>query len=1101
MLIILSIIFILSVIIFVSMLVYKRYFDFRKYVKIEVTPSANRNSNILLQKMTFFISNLKSVPTVFWDFNVIFEISNNDNVTIYSIIIPFDYYNDIYNIVSNNFWDFKLSNPIEINEENFMEQYEGFMVFKTDNQTPFIKEVNIGEEKIIENIKTIITSVKNGSFQILLDFSSKDTIYVKQEDMDNVRVGNSIVSNNINFVKDISVSFRFLSFTKNFSLTNIPSAIGGILNLWGKSNHITKIFKNGELTCDTAWLKNTTQDFFYTLFNTNLPRLKSFSPSDLMYFSSKEIATIFSFITGGNIKSLNYKLYDPVKVINKQKELLGKYDPSEFTKISLIDYPWYEWQYFQLHAEVLRRHTYIVWKTWTWKTTALKVFIKDDIEKNRGFAVFDPNGDLAKEILDFIPDSRKNDVIYIDPSNYLGRVNLSIFSFLRELKKYQSAYEELLFNSSQELDINKNTSYQNLRLEDKLMWMIVQIIKDVSVWGKEHWGARMDSIMKNVWSELLRYNSSEIIDLSSFLNNTDFRRNVIYNMIDQSTKEELLNFEAKDDKQREEAFQPVRNRFHIFLNETMRNIFSWIPEFSLKEMMDGEKILIFRLPKGTLGPSANLLGSIMVWLFWALAQTRITQPEKERKDFTLYIDEVQNFVTDSFSAILEEARKYRLRLVMANQFTKQIYDKNPQVYNSIWGNIWTFIALWIWQEDSQFLGKYFDINPLDMVNIPPLHWYVKCPSYTDETFNIEMEFIQQNPEYKYPWALHLMNLSHSKYWLKTSLKSVPKKFSMPREVVNTYLLRVKQFDIKTFTFDLSITTKEATILLDYLTIWWLVRITEDNTKKYETIDEKIFEDNALLQTLEEEQLYFEFDYDDNYVQENDVSSLRTYFSFFEELPSTNLIKESMNFAISRKKNTKSDKTQMVFQADGDWEERPRKSSKKTDFQLSKEIDIPNDFELPKEDWILGRKLMEQNEWKQDEQSPIELDFSNDTDISEEEFSLDDEFTLDVDDLVDNSSKTSDTKENKGDFENYESKYSNIIDFARKNSNLTLFDSFAVYLIAQEDVGVSWEALGEKLGFINPQEFIKKIRVTTNIKTDFNLIITNSHKWKKLLYTI
>lgn len=111
----------------------------------------------------------------------------------------------------------------------------------------------------------------------------------------------------------------------------------------------------------------------------------------------------------------------------------------------------------------------------------------------------------------------------------------------------------------------------------------------------------------------------------------------------------------------------------------------------------------------------------MVGMFWAMAQTRINVPENERKDFTLYIDEVQNFITDGFASIFEEARKYRLRMVMANQFTKQIFDRNPQVFNSINGNIGTFIALGIGHDDSKVLGEYFDITPSDMVNIPPLH--------------------------------------------------------------------------------------------------------------------------------------------------------------------------------------------------------------------------------------------------------------------------------------------------------------------------------------------------------------------------------------------
>jgi hypothetical protein len=132
------------------------------------------------------------------------------------------------------------------------------------------------------------------------------------------------------------------------------------------------------------------------------------------------------------------------------------------------------------------------------------------------------------------------------------------------------------------------------------MGMIVSILKDVSVGGKAHWGSRMDSIMKNVGTELLKYNSSEILDMSSYLNSALFRKNIIANIEELSIKEELLNFELKDEKARDEAFQPVRNRFQIFMSETMRGIFSGEPKLSLKEMMDTNKIMILRLPKGVL---------------------------------------------------------------------------------------------------------------------------------------------------------------------------------------------------------------------------------------------------------------------------------------------------------------------------------------------------------------------------------------------------------------------------------------------------------------------------------------------------------------------
>lgn len=876
-------IFLFILTLFSFIVIYKRFYSYLPYSVIEIIPTKFSNNQILIDKMTFFISSLKSMPDLYWDYNVILDVTNKHNVSTFRILVPENYWDEITAVIKNNFPDFTINQSKIYQEEDFPNFYKGYFTFRTDQDTPLIKEEVYQDHKLIENVKTILNSVKMGSFQIMLDFSSKKEVFINEDEIKDVKIGNSLVSSNINFVKDIWVSFRYLSFDDDFSVTQLPSALWWILNLWWKTNILTKIYKNSEFKFNPTGLSNSIKDSWYRLFNWNDPKLRSFSPADLMYFSSKEISSMYCFVSWSNIKSINYKVYSPVKIINKQKELEQKYLAWEFTKIALFDFPWFENQYFKLHAEVLRRHTYIIWKTWTGKTTALKVFIKDDIEKNRWFALFDPNWDVAREILDFIPESRKDDVVFIDPSVYLGRVNLSIFSFLRELKKYQKLYENTIFKESKE--INENTKLIPLELEDKLMSMIVRIVKDVSVWWWDHWWARMDNIMKNVWTELLKYDISEIQDMSSYLNNALFRKNVIANVSDPFIKDELMVFQNKDEKARDEAFQPVRNRFQIFLNKTLNWVFSWDPKLSLKEMMDSWKILIFRLPKGNLWEGANLIGSVMIWLFWALAQTRISIPEHERKDFTIYIDEVQNFITDSFSSILEEARKYRFRLVMANQFTKQIYDRNVQVYNSIIWNIWTFIALWIWQDDANTLSKYFWINTDDMVNIPPLHWYVKCPSYSDEAFSIKMEFIKQNSELKYPGYLSLMNLSHSKYWIDSDESSNIKHFSFYKETIYEYLIKSKNFNESIFLFDLSIDPIAWNTFLKILEMEDLIR---NNSESYNINETNI---RKKLEEIEKSwSLYYKFDYSINNIWEIVPVSLRTYFDTHKKMPEYNLIK-------------------------------------------------------------------------------------------------------------------------------------------------------------------------------------------------------------------
>jgi hypothetical protein len=171
----------------------------------------------------------------------------------------------------------------------------------------------------------------------------------------------------------------------------------------------------------------------------------------------------------------------------------------------------------------------------------------------------------------------------------------------------------------------------------------------------------------------------------------------------------------------------------------------------------------------------------MINIFWKFAQGRSNMPENLRKDFTIYIDEVQNFITDDIASILEEARKYRLRLVMASQYIRQLSDVNPHVYNSLIGNIGTFIALGVGHDDSAMLSQYFDVSSMDLQKIPPLHGYIKCQYYSSDTFNIKLKFIEQDPSQSYPGRLALMNLSHEKYGLKKtnspSLRTYFEKFN------------------------------------------------------------------------------------------------------------------------------------------------------------------------------------------------------------------------------------------------------------------------------------------------------------------------------------
>jgi len=859
------------IVIFSTVIIYNRFYNIENYYILHIKPLRYQSGSSFIQKMSFFISNCKSIPKVKWSHNLVLDITNTWKTSKFKLIVPEAYLDDYYKIFSSNYENFEIKLWWKYSEREFISKYKWWIVFRTNSDTPFLKE-EIIEEKIWENIKSIVNWVHAGSFQIMLNFDTKWTAFADSEEIQDVKIENTLASNNINFVKDIWVCFRFLSFKDDYIDTTMPWLVGGILNLWWKLNHISKRYRWTELKRKNISFKWAFVDFFYRLIYWNQLRLKRFSPADQMLFNSKEISYIFNFVPSDNVEILQYRTFSPNEALRYQNKLIEEKGIETFTKVWEIDYPGVDGKYFMLDEKTIRRHSYVIGKTWTGKSTGMKIFIKDDINKWRWFAVIDPNWDLADEVLDLIPEERKDDVIYVDPSVYLWRVCLSVFSFLRELGHYQQEYEIDQHARSIE-EWNDNNLY-HMETEDKFMSMVVNMIKAVSVWWNAHWWSRMDKIMKEVWTATLKYWISEITDISTYLNNPRYRKCFIQAIDNEDLRESLSTFETKPEKDREEAFQPVRNRFDPFLSDTMKNIFSWKPKFSLRGAMDEWKIIILRLPKGTLwdGNSA-LLWSMMVSLFWAMAQTRISIPESERQDFTLYIDEFQNFVTDSFSQILEEARKYKLRLVLANQFTKQIKNRNESVFDSIKWNIWTFIALWLWSDDSQVLSKHFWLDPSDMANIPPLKWYVKCEEYSPTPFNIKLDFTRPDKDKKYPGANAIKNLSYSKYGLESEESSLSDELVIAKKKVFLALSTIKDFDKTLLQKRLRLKSIEFWALLEELYIQWILKLNSDwsTTINLDSIDSQ---DNWYFEVFYEEAIHKEISY----------ISLWSYFRKFKKLP-------------------------------------------------------------------------------------------------------------------------------------------------------------------------------------------------------------------------
>lgn len=343
-----------------------------------------------------------------------------------------------------------------------------------------------------------------------------------------------------------------------------------------------------------------------------------------------------------------------------------------------------------------RRHVYIIGKTGMGKSTLLENMIYDDIVKGRGVAVIDPHGDLADTILANIPKSRTNDVIVFDPSDYKNPIAFNMLeSVPRELQPIVASG-------------------------------LLSIFKKMFA---ESWGPRLEYILRNTIITLLQVPDSTLMSIPMMLTQTSYRRKIIAKIQDPMMEKFWTSeFEAMEPKQMVEAVSPILNKVGQFLSSTLlRNILGQPKNpFSLRWIMDNKKIFIVNLSKGKIGEdSSALLGAMMVTKFQIEAMGRADIEEEKREDFYLYVDEFQNFATDSFATILSEARKYKLNLVMANQYIEQMSEN---VRGAVFGNVGTIASFQVGFTDATVLSGLMDeevVSTNDLVNLGKYDIYTK----------------------------------------------------------------------------------------------------------------------------------------------------------------------------------------------------------------------------------------------------------------------------------------------------------------------------------------------------------------------------------------
>ncbi len=352
---------------------------------------------------------------------------------------------------------------------------------------------------------------------------------------------------------------------------------------------------------------------------------------------------------------------------------------------------------FGLKRNDRARHFYLLGKTGVGKSTVFKNMFISDVLAGDGACFVDPHGDTVEDLLDHIPPNRVDDVIYFNPT-----------------------------------DVEHPVGFNLLELKDKSQR---DLIADgvVEVFKKQFgtsWGPRLQYILTNTAATALEAQGTTLLAVLRMLTDNAYRKFILKQVNDpilyKFWTEEFAQM-AQNPRLLAEAVAPIQNKVGRFVSSAVtRNIIGQVKStIDLREIMDNRKILLVNLAQGRLGEeTASLLGGMIITRLQATAMERVDMPESERKDFFLYVDEFQNFATDSFAKILSEARKYHLNLTMTNQYIDQL---PLTVRQAIFGNVGTLGSFVVSQGDASILEKEFApvVSSDDLVSLDSHAMYIK----------------------------------------------------------------------------------------------------------------------------------------------------------------------------------------------------------------------------------------------------------------------------------------------------------------------------------------------------------------------------------------
>ena len=446
-------------------------------------------------------------------------------------------------------------------------------------------------------------------------------------------------------------------------------------------------------------LKTLCFNFSFRLFNNR----------EKIVLNSEELTSIFHFpltqLGSPKIKWLKARESAPPVNLSKEGIVLGKnIFRGEETVVRMAD-------------DDRRRHLYIIGQTGTGKSTLLNNMIKQDIENGNGVAFIDPHGDTVDKILEFIPKTRVEDVIYFNPADIQRPMGLNMLEF------HPAHPEQKTFVANEMVSIFKK------------LWEALP----------EAFGPMFEQYMRNALLLIMDDpdSGSTLLEVPKVLADEEFRK---YKLSKTSNTVVKDFWEKEAEKAGGEAALAnivpyITSKTNIFLaNDIMRPIICQQKSaFDFRKVMDEKKILLVNLAKGKLGDvNSNLLGLIIVGKLLMAALSRVDVPEEKRTDFYLYIDEFQNFTTESIATILAEARKYRLDLIVAHQFIGQLKEN---IKDSIFGNVGSMTAFRVGANDAEFLVKQFEptFSQQDLLNIDNFNAYLKLliHNQTSTPFNIQ----------------------------------------------------------------------------------------------------------------------------------------------------------------------------------------------------------------------------------------------------------------------------------------------------------------------------------------------------------------------------